>query len=614
MSPAFPVLLGVAIASQPLGPAAPPQPGTVRVAVVNVGYVFNNWERAQKFKTDLEKAAGPYNDKAAAARKNIASWQAAVDAGDFKVASKAEYEKKITIAKRALEDLAADMRSKLGKQSEDNLVALWQESQEAIRDYATKNGIELVFGFGDPLDKGLMDLFPNVNRKMNAMDGGSAVPLFIARRADISEAVTEMLNRRFRGEKDAARAVPQLPAGPIGLPPPAPPDGAGVVWKKATGDDLPRAHTINSRRFDLPVRMTPECQRELREVRLYVKTPKTEWRLQESVSPYAEKFACRVPEDGEYWYLLVTVDRRGQTDPPDIMKSVPNQRVVVRTKPEASADPAETARGNGSADTRIRSSAYPDLTPLAGWAAKRSTPANTLLERGHARWREGEFDKAIADFSEAIRMSPNDATTYLIRGHALNHRRDYDKAIADYSSAIQLEPKEWVAFMGRANAYYRLGKFEAALADLDTVARLDPMNVEAFMARGMVCYAGGQLDRAIAEIDAALKLDPRCRDANFMRGRFWRAKGDLAKAIADFDAALRLQPGDPDIHFERGVAHGELGDYRKAAADFTRYIEARPKEGRGYGMRAIAHFTLGDAAQGWADAAKAHELDEKAAD
>ena len=57
------------------------------------------------------------------------------------------------------------------KKSEDNLVALWAETQEAISDYATENGIELVFGFGEPLDKALSDRFPNINRKMNAMDG-----------------------------------------------------------------------------------------------------------------------------------------------------------------------------------------------------------------------------------------------------------------------------------------------------------------------------------------------------------------------------------------------------------------------------------------------------------
>lgn len=46
-----------------------------------------------------------------------------------------------------------------------------------------------------------MDNFPNVNRKMQAMDGGAAVPLFVASGVDIAEPVTVLLNTRGRDKK-----------------------------------------------------------------------------------------------------------------------------------------------------------------------------------------------------------------------------------------------------------------------------------------------------------------------------------------------------------------------------------------------------------------------------
>lgn len=608
MSPAILVLVGIAFASQPADPKkdAPFQPGTVRVAVVNVGYVFNNWKKAQAFKSELEDAARPYNAKAKALQDDIARWEAVIKSGNVEEGGKDDYEKKITRSKRELEDLAAGMRKDLGKKSENNLVALWKEAQTAVSDHADRNGIELVFGFGDPLDKSLMDLFPNVNRKMNAMDGGAAVPMFVKGRADISVAVTEMLNKRFRGEKESAK----------GSRPPvsAPPEG------KTDATSLPPPNFVRSRKFTLPVRADPAARADVKEFRLYVKSPKGEWALKETVGPDAEKFACTVPADGEYWYLLVAVDKQGRAQPENIKAALPHQRVVVSAGADGGASiAAAPAKDGKAAGFNTRTSAYPAFMLLADWILPPSASAVVasprsaadFLDRGNFRWAQGRFDQAIADFGEAIRLSPDDTRPLQTRGHAFLHRREYDKAIADYSDAIRIAPKETAAYMGRAAALFRLGKFEQAFADLDTVAKLEPKSTEPYLARGMIRFSTGELAEAIAEMDGALRVDPKCKDAHYLRGRLWHARGDLAKAIVDFDAAIQLDPKDLDAYFLRGRTHGEKGDYMKAVADFTKYIEGRPTEGRGYGMRALAYLALGESAKGWMDAAKARELGEQ---
>src|ERR1700683_5591458 len=97
---------------------------------------------------------------------------------DFVDFSKEEYHEKIIHAKRELEDMAADMSRLLGEKQQETLVSLWKEVQDGIKTYAEKNGIDIVFGYGDPMEKELLDRFPNVNRKMQAMDLGSTVPLF----------------------------------------------------------------------------------------------------------------------------------------------------------------------------------------------------------------------------------------------------------------------------------------------------------------------------------------------------------------------------------------------------------------------------------------------------
>ena len=51
------------------------------------------------------------------------------------------------------------------------------------------------------------------------------------------------------------------------------------------------------------------------------------------------------------------------------------------------------------------------------------------------------YDKAIADYGEAIRLEPKFAWASNNRGLAWSAKGVYDKAIADYGEAIRLEPK-----------------------------------------------------------------------------------------------------------------------------------------------------------------------------
>jgi lipoprotein NlpI len=64
-----------------------------------------------------------------------------------------------------------------------------------------------------------------------------------------------------------------------------------------------------------------------------------------------------------------------------------------------------------------------------GETAKDSAVAHH--ERGLSYKSKGNFDRAIADFSEAIRLDPNYAEVYYLRGVTYGNKGDLDRAIAD---------------------------------------------------------------------------------------------------------------------------------------------------------------------------------------
>ncbi|MGV8125343.1 MAG: tetratricopeptide repeat protein [Candidatus Xenobiia bacterium LiM19] len=70
--------------------------------------------------------------------------------------------------------------------------------------------------------------------------------------------------------------------------------------------------------------------------------------------------------------------------------------------------------------------------------------------RGLAKFRKCDYDKAISDYNEALKLNPESYQVYYDRGFAQYGNGDYDKATADFSEAIRLNP-------GCAEAYLERG-------------------------------------------------------------------------------------------------------------------------------------------------------------
>jgi tetratricopeptide (TPR) repeat protein len=127
---------------------------------------------------------------------------------------------------------------------------------------------------------------------------------------------------------------------------------------------------------------------------------------------------------------------------------------------------------------------------------------------------------AIATFGIAtISAAADDALFYNGRGNAYMYKHDYDRAIADFEQAIRLDPKFAKAYNGRGATYFRKGDYDRAMSDYDRAIRLDPKYAVTYVNRGYVYEQKSNYRRAIADYDHALKLDPNNAFARLNRER-----------------------------------------------------------------------------------------------
>jgi len=102
--------------------------------------------------------------------------------------------------------------------------------------------------------------------------------------------------------------------------------------------------------------------------------------------------------------------------------------------------------------------------------------AEEYSERGMKYWGEDNFNAAIADFTEVIKLEPNNPFAYCKRGMSYRSKKEFDLAIADFTEAIRLKSNESGFYFERALAYIIKGEKVLALADFETAAKLDPQN------------------------------------------------------------------------------------------------------------------------------------------
>lgn len=155
-------------------------------------------------------------------------------------------------------------------------------------------------------------------------------------------------------------------------------------------------------------------------------------------------------------------------------------------------------------------------------------------------------DLAIKHCTAAIEETSgnNDllAQWYVQRGIRWGEKGDFGRAIADHTAALKLDPKVRLANYYRGKAHAQQGNVDPAIADFDAAAKLRDDDPVIYHARGIELAVKGDYARALADFDKALQLEPKAQGVHFSRGRARFYAADFARAAADIETAFAARP------------------------------------------------------------------------
>jgi tetratricopeptide (TPR) repeat protein len=158
------------------------------------------------------------------------------------------------------------------------------------------------------------------------------------------------------------------------------------------------------------------------------------------------------------------------------------------------------------------------------------TEASRLVSAGVAYGMAGQFDKAIADLREAVRLDSKDADAWNNLGLYLSDAGQIALSLEALDKALALRPAFDKAWYNRGNALAKGGDFRAALGDYSKALNISPAYTDALNNSGNCYIMLRQPDSALTYFKKAVEADPGNAKAVINLAVTYQSTGDTASA------------------------------------------------------------------------------------
>ncbi|ESP04789.1 hypothetical protein LOTGIDRAFT_109285, partial [Lottia gigantea] len=223
------------------------------------------------------------------------------------------------------------------------------------------------------------------------------------------------------------------------------------------------------------------------------------------------------------------------------------------------------------------------------------TDHEAYFQRAQMYEQRGEMLLALEDYTTCKRIMPSRTDAIMKHGlYYFEHENpNWNNAINDFTDLLKVDPLNATARLYRGRAYAKLSQWIPAVQDLSAAIHLDPRNWQAFYHRACIIRKTNR-ERALQDYSMSLLLDDS--EENILsylhRGILYNDLDCPEDAIADFESVLTLNKDVACAHVCLGLIYmTKFNNYHRAIKKFTSAIKVDPTHLRAYLTLAIRDFS-----------------------
>ena len=211
-----------------------------------------------------------------------------------------------------------------------------------------------------------------------------------------------------------------------------------------------------------------------------------------------------------------------------------------------------------------------------------------IIEKLNETFRSKDYERTVRLCTKAIEGHSGVESYFSIRANAHNALGNFKKALADYTEALRLSPWNISFLVARSMTYYLMADFDKALDDSNIAVEVSPQG-RTFCVRGRVHHAKGDYQAALAYFEKAVQTTPgysrtfldiawllaTCPDDTIRNGEKASGYAGLAEAVLSDSDSETVRA---DLAVMRAAVYAEQKDYKLAIWLEGAYLKSVPIE------------------------------------
>ncbi len=213
--------------------------------------------------------------------------------------------------------------------------------------------------------------------------------------------------------------------------------------------------------------------------------------------------------------------------------------------------------------------------------------------RAIAYTKTGQYQKAIDDFEQAIRMNGKENSFLAGDAYAYSQLKKNVQAISIYNSVLSRQPNNIDALVHRGWCHSQMSEDALALADIRRAGKVAPKDARPLYFEAMYWSDRKQPAKAMDYLNKAIAVDSQSSEAYQARADLFLKDHAYDKAYPDYVALGKLGAHSLKYYSDLAGLAEKLDKHEAAAAAYTNILKIDPKNMKALAGRAGALLAMG---------------------